>query len=360
MVIDQMAAQLAHRLIWDSLSESGLSSSPRPLAEQVCYHSNSSSEGGDEDDVDASEDENVVLPPFLRLGGSVSVSSRRFVISAPAIVTSHSSVKVVKSPSSRLWPRVRQAVVYTPSGAAQQQQQQRRPLATSFDGNETIVRALQSIPRLRSAWKKALDHREEEEAAAAGEEPVQKRAKALPNQKFSCRQYTEEFIEWLDRTTELIVSQQDRTYGMRLEDNTLQQPLAGAGTDDDDEWLANTPEVLGPNHVVVPGDNRCTGCRRYFKTKTFQRQKDLGFFKCGCDRHRASHCVRCRVLQWALSIPTGTEEEETGHVRVTEGVACLATGCGVKWTPADLFVISVQPPAEQPLAESTHMDECMQ
>ncbi len=341
LVIDQAAAQMTRKLVWDAMSDVGMSDRDMPFLERHVSSSSSSDEDPSsllvsqsslEGEEEESEDDYVVLPPFLRAGtGSVIVESGPLFLRQALHSISTTATARKRTPTKK-----REPIVSVPFVLGGEQ--------------ETLERVIQSIPRLRSAWKKVLpplagggdDESSGCGGGGGGGEPVQKRAKSLPNQKFSCKQYTDEFVAWVERVTDVLLSQPGRTYGLRVDDNTITQGPAGTADGEGwNLWMPNTSEELGRNHIVVPGDNRCTGCRRYFKTKTFQRQKDLAFFKCKCDRHRASHCVRCRVLQWALSVPV---DEESGEVDVDGGVACLGVGCGVKWKLTDLFIVSVQPP----------------
>jgi hypothetical protein len=142
-----------------------------------------------------------------------------------------------------------------------------------------------------------------------------------PNKKYSCQQYTAEFVNWITALAEGVVSlsQGSRTYKLAITDDQKTQIFEDGGV---------VP-------VAIPADNRCMGCRRYFVTQDPSKCKELAFHLCKCNKRRASYCIRCRVIQWVLSLPAsaGSVEHEL------PSVGCLA--CREPWSPSDLFILSV-------------------
>jgi hypothetical protein len=141
-----------------------------------------------------------------------------------------------------------------------------------------------------------------------------------PNKKYSCKQYTAEFVDWINAMATAIVATSGggRTFRMTI-----------GGEEQTFEGLSNKPE----GYVYIPTDNRCMGCRRYFVTQDQTKCKELAFHVCNCKRRRASYCIRCRCIQWALALPLPGGEPEI------PSVGCV--GCQEPWSPATLFILSV-------------------
>lgn len=110
-----------------------------------------------------------------------------------------------------------------------------------------------------------------------------------PNKKYSCTQYSPEFVAWLDRAC------------LALYNLLEKRPIVTAATGKDREEFARLTEERG---LTLPLDMRCTGCRRRFKLKTWRETQDNSVQKCMThppDSTRASHCLRCRLVDWVLS-----------------------------------------------------------
>lgn len=317
-LMDQKAALITSVLIGEARAVAG-------LGEMYCFtgqeRSSPSREeegggGGGEEEED-SVDERVDVPACLQ--GRGGKQQKRAIVSVPVAVVVVASTATKKKKKKK--DEIRPATTTTTK---------KREIEPE---NGAIASALRGIPLRRSDWKKKKQEGEEEE-------PVAKRAKVLPNQKFSCKQYTAEFVDWLDSVTALIDQQADHTVEFCISNEKVQSVRGPSrAKDEKEEWRANTKEAIGDEFLSVPEDGRCTGCRRCFKTKNHLRQKNLGFYKCACDRHRASHCLRCRVLQWALQIPVDSD----GNVDATASIPCVGRGCQVEWNPCNLFVVSVVP-----------------
>lgn len=114
-------------------------------------------------------------------------------------------------------------------------------------------------------------------------------AQQQPNKKYSCTQYSAEFVAWLDRVC------------LDLYEMLEKRPIVTDATGKDREEFARVTEQLG---LTMPLDMRCTGCRRRFKIKTWRETTDNSVQKCMThfpESTRASHCLRCRVVDWVLA-----------------------------------------------------------
>lgn len=114
-------------------------------------------------------------------------------------------------------------------------------------------------------------------------------AQQQPNKKYSCTQYSAEFVAWLDRVC------------LGLYEMLEKRPIVTDATGKDREEFARVTEQLG---LTMPLDMRCTGCRRRFKIKTWRETTDNSVQKCMThfpESTRASHCLRCRVVDWVLA-----------------------------------------------------------
>lgn len=114
-------------------------------------------------------------------------------------------------------------------------------------------------------------------------------AQQQPNKKYSCTQYSAEFVAWLDRVC------------LGLYEMLEKRPIVTDATGKDREAFARVTEERG---LTMPLDMRCTGCRRRFKIKTWRETTDNSVQKCMThfpESTRASHCLRCRVVDWVLA-----------------------------------------------------------
>ena len=143
-----------------------------------------------------------------------------------------------------------------------------------------------------------------------------------PNKKYSCQQYTSEFVDWITALAEGVVALSGgaRTYKLAITDDQKTQIF------EEDRDAAGIP-------VAIPADNRCMGCRRYFVTQDPNKCKELAFHLCKCNKRRASYCIRCRIIQWVFTLPASAVEHELPKV------GCLA--CREPWSPSDLFILDV-------------------
>lgn len=216
-----------------------------------------------------------------------------------------------------------------------QQQQQQLPRKTV---ETAVIRAkVLTLSPVKQTWKSDL---------ALAEAAAQHRV--VPNKRFSSNQYSAPFMEWVDAVSAMISSQPSRLYRLHQSPtlksderklNTRWSVILPPGAS---EWLDNMDEEEaakdgGRRILSAPGDDRCTGCRRYFAGQANGGSlMDVAFYMCGCSKHRVSYCVRCRVIQWALQL---TVDPETGMVDPAAGVKCIGTGCDTRWSPEDLFPV---------------------
>jgi len=164
-----------------------------------------------------------------------------------------------------------------------------------------------------------------------------------PNKKYSPKQYAAFFSEWAENVAQYLGDQKERTFVLtanvamkgnnRLSNQTI-HPLILDETKHSLSLDGTTHGNVVPNtnHILVPGDSRCMGCRRFFVTLDASKTKPLGFYLCNCARQcRAAYCLRCRAIYWALHV---TAESDM--------VDCVSGLCNVKWGLQDLIVLSVQ------------------
>lgn len=170
--------------------------------------------------------------------------------------------------------------------------------------------------------------------------------KYQPNKKFACKQYSPVFMEWLENVREMI-EQSAPVYEMCvLEENVPEvesghyRRLEGAEKPPkedklligsrirrlgQEEWLENN------GTITIPQDLRCVGCRRYYFTKDPKRSKVMAFVVCPCNVRSASYCVRCKVIQWAMSA------SDNGN----PVAKCTGDGCDKMWSPQDVCILRV-------------------
>ncbi len=171
-------------------------------------------------------------------------------------------------------------------------------------------------------------------------EPLNKRAKTLPNKKFSCTQYADGYVQWLRAAEELIIQlckgQGSRFFRMGVDMRGIQTVWQGQNgapnKQGDDRWILRTP-----------GDDRCMGCRRFFLTVVPENCKELAFRTCECcasSSASASYCVRCWIIQWSLRLPVPQTPAELYSPQLTR-VRCTTTKCTATWSLSDLCVLSV-------------------
>jgi hypothetical protein len=143
-----------------------------------------------------------------------------------------------------------------------------------------------------------------------------------PNKKYSCNQYVPPFVEWVNSIAEGVISLSGgtRTYRLAITDDHSRQVFEG--------------DAGAVSPVIIPADNRCMGCRRYFVTQDPSNCKELAFHMCKCAKRRASYCVRCRVIQWVLAL-----QPPSSPLSALPTVGCLT--CREPWSPSDLFVLLV-------------------
>jgi len=165
-----------------------------------------------------------------------------------------------------------------------------------------------------------------------------------PNRKYSRTIYSDRFLNFVSGISSLLAKCPSRVYRMRVDPLDRSKTVCNPNTDQ-----------FKPNNGMlrIPGDYRCVGCRRYFKTRDSRRCKNLAFHLCGCDECRASHCMECRVLQWCLKMAFTTTAittndgnsptvvqcfDEQGALKRVE---CSGNGCRTCWSLEDLFVLSM-------------------
>jgi hypothetical protein len=190
----------------------------------------------------------------------------------------------------------------------------------------SVADVMSTIPRSRSRWTKVVP---------APAPPTAPR-KATPNKKYSCKQYSDDFVRWVNQMTDRVLAQPGRTmYITRTTsaDNEVDQWVKEL---DGTEFEINAADVSGNKFTRIPNDMRCTGCRRFFKTLDPSQAKKLAYNPCECGVRKASHCVRCRVIQWALEISV----DANGDVIPASTVKCKGSNCMTQWDPTDLIVVS--------------------
>ena len=148
--------------------------------------------------------------------------------------------------------------------------------------------------------------------------------------KFTRNVYTPLFTNWVGEAARIIVDA-GRRYG-RMFHLTLDanRTICIRGPD-----AQRSPLVPNAGVLKIPGDARCTGCRRFYLSDSSvpDANKLPAFHACSCTP-RAFYCVRCRLTQWASIM-----HENGATASVTAKVPCGVHGCSVMWGIADLMFL---------------------